>query len=119
MERGASRAIGHVLGGSCGVPHGYTSCVMLPHVLRYNRAANAERQALVAEALGHPGEDAADVVAAFIAGLGLPGRLADVGVGPERFATIATTAMHDKWLHTNPVKITSPEQVLKILEAAA
>jgi len=27
--------------------------------------------------------------------------------------------MHDKWLHKNPVKITSPEQVLKILEAAA
>ncbi len=27
---GASHAIGHVLGGSAGVPHGYTSCVMLP-----------------------------------------------------------------------------------------
>jgi alcohol dehydrogenase class IV len=92
---------------------------MLPHVLRYNRAASAERQRLVAEALGHPGEDAADVVASFIAELGLPARLADVGVGPDRFPLIATTAMHDKWLHTNPVKITSPEQVLKILEAAA
>ena len=33
---GASHAIGHALGGSCGVPHGYTSCVILPHVLRYN-----------------------------------------------------------------------------------
>ena len=119
VEMGASHAIGHVLGGSCGVPHGYTSCVMLPHVLRYNRAASAERQRLVAEALGHPGEDAADVVASFIAELGMPGRLADVGVGPDRFPLIATTAMHDKWLHTNPVRITSPEQILKILEAAA
>jgi maleylacetate reductase len=119
VEMGASHAIGHVLGGSCGVPHGYTSCVMLPHVLRYNRAANAERQRLVAEALGHPGEDAADVLAGFIAELGMPGRLADVGVAADRFASIATTAMHDKWLHTNPVRITSPEQVLKILEAAA
>lgn len=119
VEMGASHAIGHVLGGSCGVPHGYTSCVMLPHVLRYNRAATAERQRLVSEALGHPGEEAADVVAGFVAELGLPGRLADVGVGPERFALIAATAMHDKWLHTNPVRITSPEQILKILEAAA
>ena len=92
---------------------------MLPHVLRYNRRANAERQRLVAEALGHPGEDAADVLRHFIAELGLPGRLADVGVGPDRFASIATTAMHDKWLHTNPVRITSPEQILGILEAAA
>lgn len=119
VEMGASHAIGHVLGGSCGVPHGYTSCVMLPHVLRYNRAANAERQQLVAEALGHPGKEAADVIGNLIAELGMPRRLADVGIGPDKFALIATTAMHDRWLHTNPVKITSPEQVLKILEAAA
>ena len=119
VEMGASHAIGHVLGGSCGVPHGYTSCVMLPHVLRFNRPANAERQRLVAEAFGRPHDDAADVLADFIAELGMPQRLADVGIGPDRFAQIATTVMHDRWLHTNPVRITSPEQVLKILEAAA
>jgi maleylacetate reductase len=118
VEMGASHAIGHVLGGSCGVPHGYTSCVMLPHVLRYNRSANVERQRLVAEALGHPGEEAADVLASFIAELALPSRLVEVGIGPDQFERIATTVMHDRWLHTNPVKITSPEQVLKILEAA-
>jgi len=55
----------------------------------------------------------------FIAELGLPRRLSDVGIGPDQYSTIATNAMHDKWLHRNPVKITSPEQVLKILEAAA
>jgi len=119
IPMGASHGIGHVLGGTAGVPHGYTSCVMLPHVLRYNRAANAERQRLVAEALGHPGEDAADVMDNFVAELGLPRRLSEVGISPGHFATIATNAMHDKWLHANPVKITSPEQVLKILEAAA
>lgn len=119
VQMGASHAIGHVLGGSCGVPHGYTSCVMLPHVLRYNRHANAERQRMVAQAMGHPGADAADVVARFIADLGLPRRLADVGIGRDQFALIAGTAMHDRWLHTNPVKITSAEQVLQILEAAA
>jgi maleylacetate reductase len=119
VEMGASHAIGHALGGSCGVPHGYTSCVMLPHVLRYNREANGERQRLVAEALGHPGEDAGDVLENLIGELGLPRRLSEVDIGPEQFSLIATTAMHDKWLHANPRKITSPEQVLKILEAAA
>lgn len=119
VEMGASHAIGHVLGGSCGVPHGYTSCVMLPHVLRFNRGANADRQRLVAAALGQPDADAADVVAALIAELGMPQRLADVGIGPERFGLIAANAMHDRWLHTNPVRIRSPEQVLQILEAAA
>lgn len=119
VEMGASHAIGHVLGGTCGVPHGYTSCVMLPHVLRFNRSVNAARQRWVAEALGHPGEEAADVLQDLIAELGMPCRLADVGVGPEQFGLIANTAMHDRWLHTNPVRITSAEQILKILEAAA
>ena len=119
VEMGASHAIGHVLGGSCGVPHGYTSCVMLPSVLRFNRSANAARQRLVAEALGRPGDEAADVVADLIAELGMPRRLADVGIRPERFALIAANAMHDRWLHTNPVKIHSAEQVLQILETAA
>ncbi len=118
-QMGASHAIGHVLGGSCDVPHGYTSCVMLPPVLRYNRSVNLERQRLVAEAMGHPGEDAADVIAAFIADLGLPGKLSEVGVTRDQFAMIADHAMHDSWLHSNPRKITTPEQVLDILETAA
>ncbi len=118
-QMGASHAIGHVLGGSCDVPHGYTSCIMLPPVLRYNRAVNLERQRLVVEAMGHAGEDAADVIAAFVADLGLPGKLADVGVKREQFAMIADHAMHDSWLHTNPRKITCADQVLEILELAA
>jgi len=103
----------------CDVPHGYTSCVMLPPVLRYNRSVNAERQKLVAEAMGHAGEDAAEVIAAFIKGLGLPERLSEVGVTRDQFAMIADHAMHDSWLHTNPRKITSVEQVYEILEMAA
>jgi maleylacetate reductase len=119
VQMGASHAIGHVLGGTCGVPHGYTSCVMLPHVLRYNQGVNAHRQALVAEALGRPGEAAADAVAALVAALGLPGRLSEVGVGREHFALVAANTMRDPWLHTNPRRITTPEQVVEILEAAA
>jgi maleylacetate reductase len=119
VEMGASHAIGHVLGGSFGVPHGYTSCVMLPHVLRFNRSANAKRQQWVSEALGHPGDDAAVVVGELISSLGMPTRLTDVSIGREQFSEIALHAMHDRWLHTNPLPIRSPEQVLQILEAAA
>src|ERR1043166_9410298 len=94
VTKGASHGIGHVLGGTAGVPHGYTSCVMLPHVLRFNHEVNAERQALVSEALGEPDVPAADVVAGLIADLGLPGRLRDVGVKPEQLDAIAEHAMH-------------------------
>ena len=119
VQMGASHAIGHVLGGTCNVPHGYTSCVMMPHVLRYNRCANADRQALVSEAMGHPRADAADVISAFIGDLGLPQKLSDVGVFRQHFRDIAEKTMRDNWLHTNPRKITDPIQVEEILERAA
>ena len=92
---------------------------MLPPVLRYNRSVNGERQKLVAEAMGHAGEDAADVIAAFVKGLGLPGKLSEVGVTSAQFEKIANHAMHDRWLHSNPRKITEPAQVMEILASAA
>jgi maleylacetate reductase len=119
VTTGASHGIGHVLGAACGVPHGQTSCVMLPSVLRWNRAVNAERQRLVAAALGAADGDAADAVARLVADLGLPGRLADVGVGPDRFDEIAEKAMHDRSVKANPRPITSPAEVKEILRLAA
>ena len=118
VHKGASHGIGHVLGGTAGVPHGYTSCVMLPHVLRFNEPVNADRQRWISEALGRPGEKAADLVAALIAGLGLPGTLRDVGVKPEQLDAIAAGSMHDRWVHTNPRKIDAPPAVRALLDAA-
>jgi len=118
VPKGASHGIGHVLGGTAHVPHGYTSCVMLPHVLRFNHTVNAGRQALVSEAMGRPGEPAGDVVAGLIAGLGLPGRLRDVGVQPEQLDRIAQLSMHDRWIHTNPRKIDGPAVIRELLDAA-
>jgi maleylacetate reductase len=118
VPKGASHGIGHVLGGTAHVPHGYTSCVMLPHVLRFNHTVNAGRQALVSEAMGRPGEPAGDVVAGLIAGLGLPGRLRDVGVKPEQLDRIAELSMHDRWIHTNPRKIDGPAVIRELLDAA-
>ncbi len=118
VPKGASHGIGHVLGGTANVPHGYTSCVMLPHVLRFNEKVNAERQGWVSEALGRPGEKAADAVAALIASLGLPATLRDVGVRSEQLDAIATGSMHDRWVHTNPRKIDGPAAVRALLDAA-
>ena len=118
VSKGASHGIGHVLGGTANVPHGYTSCVMLPHVLRFNHPVNADKQARVSEALGHPGEPAADIVGALIAGLGLPTRLRDVGVKEDQLDVIAKNSMHDRWIHTNPRKIDGPAIIRTLLDAA-
>src|SRR5476649_1661132 len=116
---GASHGIGHVLGAACHVPHGHTSCVMLPSVLRCNLPANADRQKRVSEAFGQPATPAADLVARLVKTLGLPGSLKEVGVGRERFREIGEKSMHDRAVLNNPRSITTPEQVMEILELAS
>jgi maleylacetate reductase len=119
VPMGASHGIGYVLGAVFDVPHGYTSCVMLPSVMRWNKQDNAERQGLVSEAMGQPGKDAADVLDRFIRGLGLPRSLRDVRVSPEHFDAIAEQAMRTPWIPRNPRKIDTPAQVREILLLAA
>ena len=119
VPMGASHGIGYVLGAVFDVPHGYTSCVMLPSVMRWNKQDNGERQALVSEAMGQPGKDAADVLDGFIRGLGLPRSLRDVRVSPEHFEAIADQAMRTPWIPRNPRKIDTPAQVREILVLAA
>src|SRR5919108_2910774 len=55
VRTGISHAIGHQLGGHCQVPHGQTSCIMLPHAMEFNLPVAADRLALVAEAAGLDG----------------------------------------------------------------
>jgi maleylacetate reductase len=119
VPMGASHGIGYVLGAVYDVPHGYTSCVMLPSVMRWNQPDNAERQALVSQAMGHPGKNAADVLDGFIRGLGMPRSLHEVRIGPEHFDRIAEQAMGTPWIPRNPRKINGPAQVREILLLAA
>jgi len=119
VPMGASHGIGYVLGAAFDVPHGYTSCVMLPAVMRWNKSANAERQALVSAAMGQPGRDAADVLDSFIRGLGMPRSLQDVRIGPEHFDRIAERAMATPWIPRNPRRIDGPAQLREILVLAA
>ena len=119
VPMGASHGIGYVLGAAYGVPHGYTSCVMLPAVMRWNKSDNAARQALVAAAMGRPGQDAGDVLDDFIRALGMPRSLREVRVGAEHFDEIAKRAMATPWVPRNPRKIDGAAQVREILQLAA
>ncbi len=119
VPMGASHGIGYVLGAVFDVPHGHTSCIMLPYVMRWNKVVNAERQALIATAMGRPGEDAGDVLDGFIGGLGMPRSLGAVNIGASEFDRIAKQAMGTPWIPRNPRPIPGPEQVREILELAA
>jgi maleylacetate reductase len=115
----ASHAIGHVLGGTCDVPHYFCTAVMMPSVLRYNLPATGTAQKSVSAALGAPGRDAGEAFAAFIAELGLPRRLAEVGVAEDRFELIGKNAMLSIFTRANPQPIREPGDVVKILKLAA
>ena len=119
VPMGASHGIGYVLGAEFDIPHGHTSCIMLPAVMRWNKPVNAQRQALISGAMAQPGRDAGDVLDAFIGGLGMPRSLSAVKIGRDKFQRIAEQAMGTPWVPRNPRRIDGPLQVREILELAA
>jgi maleylacetate reductase len=118
VEYGASHGLGHALGADCGVPHGITSCVLLPTVMRWNAIACKAQQAEVAAALGDARRPAADLVEALVGKLGLPTRIGQLGIARERLAVIAAKGLVNPWVRSNPRRIDSATQLQEILEAA-
>jgi alcohol dehydrogenase class IV len=100
---GLSHAFGHQIGPRWNVPHGFTSCVMLPHAMRFMAAVAPGRFGPIAGGLGVPFDveqphaaalACAEKVADFIVELGLPTRLAAVGVPRDDVAEIVGV-VHD------------------------
>jgi alcohol dehydrogenase len=90
--RGLSHVLGKRLGSVHGIPHGVTSCLLLPHVMRYLAPRTAAKQARIAAALGvdtrglddrQAAARAADAVADLIARLGQPQHLAAYRLGED------------------------------------
>lgn len=117
VRHGASHGIGYILGAAHGIPHGYTSCVMLPAVLRWNREATRGAQHELAAAMGGTGEPA-DQLLGLLQTLGLPWRLRDVGLRSEDLSAIAREAVRHPVVRNNPRSIRSPDDVREILELA-
>ena len=70
---GLSHVMGKQIGARHGIPHGVTSCLLLPHVMRYLATRMPER----VRGLGITAED----VTALVAELVLPQHIAAYGVG--------------------------------------
>ena len=90
----------HVLGGTYNLPHAETHSIVLPHAVSYNKAAT-EAMRRIERALG--AADAAGGIYDLEKKLGLPMRLADIGMKEaelERAARIATESPYP-----NPRKV--------------
>lgn len=116
---GASHGIGYILGGYAGVPHGITSCISLAATLEWNEPVNAERQRAVAERLGRPGARACEAMRDFVKSLGLPTRLADIGIGADRIPELARQYDGTGPISTNPRPVRGADDLAEILKLAA
>jgi alcohol dehydrogenase class IV len=124
---GLNTATAHHIGGLYNVPHGEANAVLLPHTMRFNLDASAERQTLIAQAMGidtgsisveQAGLAAANAVADLCHTLGLPQRLRDVDVPEDGLEAIALATLHDRGLATNPKPINDAAPILSVLRAA-
>jgi alcohol dehydrogenase len=113
---GATHAMSHQVGGLLDLPHGVCNAVLLPHVIRFNGAAVAERFVPIAQAMGldvsgsggrgyHP-EEAVELVAEEVRRLGdevgVPKSLSDLGVTAEDIPRLSQLTLGDACLTTNP-----------------
>jgi maleylacetate reductase len=119
VPMGASHAIGHVLGGTCDVPHYLCTAVMMPSVLQYNQSVTGEAQRKITEAWRAPDDNASEIFSRLIGRLGLPGHLSEVGVTTEKFDLIGRNAMLSIFTRANPRTIRGPEDIVEILRLAA
>ncbi|WP_164964204.1 iron-containing alcohol dehydrogenase [Rubrivivax sp. JA1026] len=124
---GCVHSLSHALGGADPrLHHGSLNAVFLPAVLCFNAKAESvrrdKRMQHLAQAMGLPGcgDDGAEVaeaVRALNARLGLPARLAEMGVTRELFDKVVAGALADHCHKTNP-RLASAEDYLAMLEAS-
>jgi alcohol dehydrogenase len=97
-----SHTLGHQIAARWDVGHGITSCITLPPVVRFMAAEHPDGVRRVADALdvataGRDLEsvatDTAAAIAAFVAELGLPARLRDVGARRDDFPAVAEATL--------------------------
>ena len=124
---GLNTATAHHVGGLYDVPHGEANAILLPHTMRFNLDGSADRQSLIAQAMGIDTSGMTDIDAGMAAANGvdqlcrtleLPERLRDVGVPKEGLELIAAATLHDRGLATNPKPINDSGPIMSVLQDA-
>lgn len=119
VPMGASHGIGYLLGSVGGASHGHTSCVLLPAVLRWNEPVNKNLQKELAAAMGDPNGNASQLLAGFLAKLGVPRTLKDIGITDAMIPQIVEYALKSTIVAANPRPIKTEQDVREILTLAS
>ncbi len=105
---GAIHSLSHPVGAIYNTHHGMTNAVVMPPVLRFNRPAIEGKIAAAAAYLGISGgfDGFYDYVLELRSELGVPDKLAALGVGTDRIDEMAAMAIVDPTAGGNPVELT-------------
>jgi alcohol dehydrogenase len=117
---GGMHALSHPVGALLGTHHGLTNAVLMPYMLAFNRSAIEERLARLAGYIGldDPSfEGFLDWIAELRQGLGIPHRLAELGVSQADVERIAIMAEADPSAGGNPLPFDAAA-ARAVLEAA-
>ena len=126
VNTGAVHALSYPLGGRFHVAHGVANSLLLPHVIRFNAPAAAERYAEVALALGvRPGANAATTAergVEFLAQLsrdcGVPQTLSELKIPRDAIPSLAQAALQVQRLLKNNLRPVTEPDAVAIYEAA-
>ena len=101
VAMGLHHKLCHTLGGSFDLPHAEVHSIVVAHAAAFNRAAAPEAMSRVARALG--ADDAARGLFDLATRLGLPTRLADIGMRAEALDHAADLATRNAYANPRPV----------------
>ncbi|MGE0823048.1 MAG: iron-containing alcohol dehydrogenase [Candidatus Binatia bacterium] len=99
-----SHIFGHQIGARWDVPHGVTSCITIPHCMRFLAPQTLDQQVKIAQALGIKTDgrlptdvaaEAAQTVEVFIESFGIPRRLRDVGAKENELPEVAHAVIEE------------------------
>jgi alcohol dehydrogenase class IV len=124
---GLSHLLGHQIGPRWDVPHGVTSCITLPHAMRFMADIAPERFGPIAEGYKIPFDPAnpraaalacADRTAEFIAGFDVPRTLKAAGVPHDELSQIVGPITHELERMAVVDRPVTEREVLTLLESA-
>jgi alcohol dehydrogenase class IV len=111
---GVHHGLAQLVGGRTGIPHGLANAILLTHAIAFNAEAVPDEVGRLSVALG---TEAAAAVDALRGGVGLPGRLSEVGVAEEDLEAVARLSQSNANVGRNPRPV-SEADALAILRAA-
>jgi alcohol dehydrogenase len=123
---GIVHALAYAVSGLFEIHHGTANSIILPYGMQFNSVAVPNRFSRIARAMGvnsggRPEEDVIadgiDAVRLLAADCDLPARLRDIGIPEDALPAIATAALGDAAILTNP-RPASLEDVLEVVRSA-